>query len=46
MNEVSEQWAWRKEDIKGSTAKFIALSECDRCHLILIIDDSVSDYAC
>lgn len=39
MNEVSEQWARRKEEIK-------ALSEHNRCHLILIIDDSISDYAC
>lgn len=46
MNEVSEQWARRKEEIKGGTAKFKALSEHNRCHLILIIDDSISDYAC
>lgn len=47
MNEVSKQWARRKEEIKGSTAKFTVLSEYDRCRLIvLIIDDSVSDYAC
>lgn len=46
MNEVSEQWARRKKKIKEDTAKFIALSEYDRCHLILIIDHSISDYAC
>ena len=46
MSEVREQWVQRKEETKEGTAKFIALSEYDRCHLILIIDDSISDYAC
>lgn len=46
MNEVSEQWARRNQQIQKGTVKFIALSESDRCHLILIIDDSISDCAC
>lgn len=46
MNGVSEQWAQRKEEIKEDTAKFVTLSEYDRCYLILIPDDNISDYAC
>lgn len=46
MNGISEQWAQRKEEIKEGTAKFVTPSEYDRYNLILITDDSISDYAC